>query len=182
MYQLIFKQLGVPLKAENDKKTSIPANQLVAHLIGLILLCDDLMEAFGDFQALLQNGKAVSSSDRGFSVFDAHVTDCGCHLRAQMMQEILLFFKGKKHRKVFIFDAIAKKLNSLKEHCTRLIQSMCWENTSVQKLGFPKTIKSNEELLILLQWDTDDICNEIASNSPKDQNYCQNIKMNQTGT
>ena len=140
------------------------------------------MKAFGDFQALPQNGEAVSSSDRGFSVFDAHVTDCGCHLRAQMMQEILLFFKRNKDRKVVIFDAIAKKLNSLKEYCTRLIQSMCWENTSVQKLGFPKTIKSNEELLILLQWDTDDICNEIASNSPKDQNYCQNIKMNQTGT
>ncbi|CAH01907.1 uncharacterized protein KLLA0_C19184g [Kluyveromyces lactis] len=178
MYQLLFQRLGVTLTAGNDKKTSIPSNQLVGHLIGLILLCDDLNEAFADFQALLQNGIAISSSDRGYLVFDAHVTDCGCHLRAQMIQDVFSYFKNHEVTKLYIFDAVAKKLNELKRHCISLIQTLCWENTSAQKLGFPKNIKSYEELLKLLQWDTADISSAIADSFPMNPN---NADQNEKG-
>ncbi|CDO92882.1 unnamed protein product [Kluyveromyces dobzhanskii CBS 2104] len=176
MHHQIFRRLGVYKTQENDKSTPISINQLVGHLIGLIFLCSDLKEALKDFLALLQKGSALSSSDRGFLVFDAHVTDCGCHLRAQMLQEIITYYQESGSSKLFIFDVIANKLSQLKENCILLIKSLCWENMNGQKLGLPKTIKSYQELLTLIQWDTEEINGIIADHYATGPISLENIK------
>lgn len=149
---LLFGSIGIGPDAQGSCSTVIPANQLVGQVIRLILTCSDMREAFFDFQSLLGDSHAPSDPMKGFLAFDAHVTDCGCHLRAQMLQDLIMHFKNVAKVEIEIFQVMIKNLEQLENECISLINRLCWNNSDPSKIGLPRTIKEPTELLKFLNW------------------------------
>lgn len=166
MHKLLFQKLGVVLINRYDEATCIPSKQLVGHLMVLIMLCTDLEDAFADFSSLIKRGTSLTSADRCYLLFDAHVTDCGCHLRAQMIQEVFISVQ-EDCEIIAILDVLLAKLRELKGKCISLTQLLCCENTSPQKLGLCHTIRNHDEVFSMLKWDTSDAVDKSKQFNPK---------------
>lgn len=132
------------LPNEQSSDISFRQNEFVGALCQLHATLDDLKLAFET---------AITSirKKEGLIAFDAHVSDCGCHLRAQMLFEIVRAYEkdlGSIHELEKVIEACEESLRRTRQ----LMQSLCWLVKFPKDSGLPSLKASRKNFLEVVNW------------------------------
>lgn len=136
------------LPGETAKDITIKRNEYVGSLGQLYVTLKNLKRASETFLNSMEDMES-------FLPFDAHVSDCGCHLRAQMLMERVKHYKENKGD-YKVFKKIIEACNESLAHTSSLMEKLCWLEQSPAEFGLPKVTAKSEDIKKAVGWDLSD--------------------------
>lgn len=122
-------------------------NEYVGALAQLCVTIMDLKLASEAFLGSIE-GKET------FMPFDAHVSDCGCHLRAQLLMEKVFHYK-KHPEKLEVFRKVIEVCEGSLLRASELSKALCWLEQSPLEFGLPKQTATRDDFKIAIEWVSD---------------------------
>lgn len=144
--------------AEEEKVTIAPIkqNEYVGYLQQLVVSLADLKASCQMFVEVFRN---LPLND--LQVFDAHVSDCGCHLRALMLMDLFRQY-SLDPSKLSALKAIIIRADNCISRVTSLLSELCEMTKKPQQLLLPLLVCKPDEMLQTVECDFD--CgSELAS-------------------
>lgn len=123
-------------------------NQYVGILGQLYITLHDLRKTCGDFLDLMAN-----NGSKKFLAYDGHVSDCGCHLRALMLMELVKYYHEHK-QKLDELQLVADICDLAMENTQAFMKKLCLD-TPLKDLSLPKRITDPKVLLDAIEWSLD---------------------------
>ncbi|KAM9901774.1 hypothetical protein OXX69_008578 [Metschnikowia pulcherrima] len=121
-------------------------NEYVGTLGQLYVTIRDLKQAISAFVDSV-NGE----ENKNFLAFDAHVSDCGCHLRASMSMDLIQRYRGNREE-LLSFLGLVEACDKALVSTSALMKDICTEAKSLKELQLPKSTKDPLLFLSAIGW------------------------------